>query len=91
MDFAIQICNLAQQMEAILLEQLVRELRGDKIRCCAVVCALYPVSLDVSDLRSQGLHCVFLFRKGYLGMPDMNDGETETDAACSSSVLGKCK
>ena len=33
MDFAIQICNLAQQMEAILLEQLVRELRGDKIRC----------------------------------------------------------
>ena len=29
MDFAIQICNLAQQMEAILLEQLVRELKEE--------------------------------------------------------------
>ena len=88
MDFAIQICNLEQQMEAILLEQLVRELREDKIRCRRLPS---PVSLDVSDLRSPGLHCVFLFLKGYLGMPDMNDGETETGAACYSSAQGKCK
>ena len=88
MDFAIQICNLAQQMEAILLEQLVRELREDKIRCRRL---RSPVSLDVSDMRSPGLHCVFLIRKGYLGMPDINDGETETSAAYSFSVQGKCK
>ena len=66
-------------MDAILLEQLVTELmEEDKIRCRRL---RSPVPLDVSDLRSPGLHCVFLFRKGYLGMPDMNDGETETDAA----------
>ena len=85
-DFAIQICNLAQQMDAILLEQLVTELMEDKIRCRRL---RSPVPLDVSDLRSPGLHCVFLFLKGYLGMPDMNDGETETDPACPSSVQGK--